>query len=164
MRIGVFVCHCGTNIEGTVDTRRVAEEAKNFPYVAYATDYLYTCSEPGQQEIQRAIKEHRLDAVVVAACSPRMHENTFRRTIERAGLNRYMFEMANIREHCSWVGEDRELNTRKAIELVRMAVAKVANHIPLYPSYFEVNKMVLVMGCGVAGMQAARDCAEGGLE
>ncbi|UCC65880.1 MAG: CoB--CoM heterodisulfide reductase iron-sulfur subunit A family protein [Deltaproteobacteria bacterium] len=164
MRIGVFVCHCGTNIDGTVDSHQVAEEAKKFPHVVYATDYLYTCSEPGQQEIQQAVGEHDLDGVVVAACSPRMHENTFRRTIERAGLNRYMFEMANIREHCSWIGEDREANTHKAIELVRMAVAKVANHVHLHPSYFEVNKRVLVIGAGVAGMQAALDCADGGLD
>ncbi|MBW2039549.1 MAG: CoB--CoM heterodisulfide reductase iron-sulfur subunit A family protein [Deltaproteobacteria bacterium] len=164
MRIGVFVCHCGTNIGGTVDSHQVAEEAKQFPHVAYSTDYLYTCSEPGQQEIQQAIKEHNLDGVVVAACSPIMHENTFRRTIERAGLNRYMFEMANIREHCSWIGEDKEANTRKAIELVRMAVAKVANNVHLHPSYFDVNKRVLVIGAGVAGMQAALDCAEGGLD
>jgi heterodisulfide reductase subunit A len=164
MRIGVFVCHCGTNIGGTVDSHQVAEEAKKFPHVAYSTDYLYTCSEPGQQEIQEAITTHNLDGVVVAACSPRMHENTFRRTIERAGLNRYMFEMANIREHCSWIGEDKEANTRKAIELVRMAVAKVANNAHLHPSFFDVNKRVLVLGAGVAGMQAALDCADGGLE
>jgi len=164
MRIGVFVCHCGTNIGGTVDSHQVAETAKTFPHVVYATDYLYTCSEPGQQEIQEAIKENDLDAVVVAACSPRMHENTFRRTLERAGLNRYMFEMANIREHCSWIGEDKEANTRKAIELVRMAVAKVANNIHLFPSFFDVNKRVLVIGAGVAGMQAALDCADGGLD
>ncbi|OGP54196.1 MAG: disulfide reductase [Deltaproteobacteria bacterium RBG_13_52_11] len=164
MRIGVFVCHCGTNIGGMVDSHQVAEEAKQFPHVVYATDYLYTCSEPGQQEIQEAIKGHALDGVVVAACSPRMHENTFRRTIERAGLNRYMFEMANIREHCSWIGENKEANTRKAIELVRMAVAKVANNVHLHSSLFDVNKRVLVIGGGVAGMQAALDCADGGLD
>src|SRR5512143_1880585 len=104
MRIGVFVCQCGTNIAGTVDTRAVAAEALTCADVVYATSYVYTCSEPGQQEIQRAIGEHGLQGVVVAACSPRMHENTFRRAVERAGLNRYMFEMANIREHVSWIG------------------------------------------------------------
>jgi heterodisulfide reductase subunit A len=155
MRIGVFVCHCGTNIGGMVDSHQVAEAAKQFPHVAYATDYLYTCSEPGQLEIQTAIKEQSLDGVVVAACSPRMHENTFRRTVERAGLNRYMFEMANIREHCSWIGADKEANTRKAAELVSMAVAKVANNVHLHSSLFDVNKRVLVLGGGVAGMQAA---------
>jgi heterodisulfide reductase subunit A len=164
MRIGVFVCHCGSNIAGTVDCVRVAQEAKKFPDVAYATDYMYTCSEPGQEEIQKAIRDKDLDGVVVAACSPRMHEPTFRRTIERAGLNRYMFEMANIREHCSWIGMDKELNTNKAIELVRMAVEKLRNNRPLYSKSFEINKRVLVIGGGVAGMQAALDCADGGLD
>jgi len=169
MRIGVFICHCGSNIAGTVDVKKVAEEAKRFPHVVYSTDYMYTCSEPGQLEIQEAIKKEKLDGVVVASCSPRMHENTFRRTVEKAGLNRYMFEMANIREHVSWVGVDKEANTKeantkKAIDLVRMAVAKVTLNQPLFPKSFKVNKNVLVIGGGVAGMQAALDCADGGLK
>ena len=125
MRVGVFICHCGNNIAGTVDVARVAEETRKIPGVVYATDYMYTCSEPGQDEIKQAIKREGLNRVVVAACSPRMHELTFRRTVEKAGLNRYFFEMANIREHISWVGEDKEANTKKAIEAVRMAVTKV---------------------------------------
>lgn len=164
MRIGVFVCHCGSNIAGTVDCEKVAEAARQFPDVVFATDYMYTCSEPGQQEIQRTVESKRLDGVVVAACSPRMHEPTFRRTIERAGLNRYMFEMANIREHVSWVGTDKPLNTNKAIDLVRMAVEKLRRNLPLQPKSFEVCKTVLVIGAGVAGIQAALDCAEGGLK
>ena len=164
MRVGVFICHCGNNIAGTVDVARVAEEVRKMPGVAYATDYMYTCSEPGQEEIREVIKRESLNRVVVAACSPRMHELTFRRTVEKAGLNRYFFEQANIREHVSWVGEDKELNTNKAIEAIKIAVEKVKHNKPLFPSSFEVNKRVLVVGAGVAGMQAALDCADGGLE
>ena len=164
MRVGVFICHCGNNIAGTVDVARVAEETRKLPGVVYATDYMYTCSEPGQDEIKQAIKGQGLNRVVVAACSPRMHELTFRRTVEKAGLNRYFFEMANIREHFSWIGEDKEANTDKAIEAVRMAVAKAMLDKPLHPSSFPVKKRVLVIGAGVAGMQAALDCADGGLE
>lgn len=164
MRIGVFICHCGSNIAGTVDCAGAAEEAGKFPDVAYSTDYMYTCSEPGQEEIQKAIKEKNLDGVVVASCTPRMHEPTFRRTIERAGLNRYMLEMANIREHVSWIGSDMKLNTNKAIDLIRMAVEKLRRNRPLQAKFFEINKRVLVLGAGVAGMQAALDCADGGLE
>jgi len=164
MRVGVFICHCGNNIAGTVDVARVAAETRMLPGVVYATDYMYTCSEPGQAEIKKAIRDEGLSRVVVAACSPRMHEVTFRRTVEKAGLNRYLFEMANIREHCSWIGEDREENTRKAVETVRMAVAKVIRNKPLVSSSFPVKKRVLVIGAGVAGMQAALDCADGGLE
>ncbi len=164
MRVGVFICHCGNNIAGTVDVAKVAEETRKLPGVVYATDYMYTCSEPGQEEIKQAISREGLNRVVVAACSPRMHELTFRRTVEKAGLNRYFFEMANIREHISWIGEDKEANTQKAIEAVRMAVAKVMQDKPLVSSSFKVNKRVLVIGGGVAGMQAALDCADGGLE
>jgi heterodisulfide reductase subunit A len=164
MKVGVFICHCGNNIAGTIDVARVAEETRKLPGVAYATDYMYTCSEPGQDEIKQAISREGLNRVVVAACSPRMHELTFRRTVQKAGLNRYFFEMANIREHISWVGEDKEANTQKAIEAVRMAVAKVIRNRPLVSTSFKVNKKVLVIGAGVAGMQAALDCADGGLE
>ena len=163
MRIGVFVCHCGSNIGGTVDCARVAALARDFPDVVYATDPMYTCAEPGQAAIEEAIHEYRLDGVVVASCSPRMHEPTFRRTVERAGLNRYMFEMANIREHVSWIGKDKEANTNKAAELVRLAVEKLRHNLPLAASQFDVNKRVLVIGGGVAGIQAALDCAEGGI-
>lgn len=164
MRIGVFVCHCGSNIEATVDTVAVAEAARDFPEVVFATDAMYACSEPGQAGIVEAIRENDLDGVVVASCSPRMHEATFRRTLERAGLNKYLFEMANIREHVSWVGKDRTANTGKAIDLVRIAAAKLRCDAPLYPAEFEVSKRVLVIGGGVAGIQAALDCADGGIE
>lgn len=163
MRIGVFICHCGNNIAGTVDCEAVAKNALAFPDVVYATDPMYTCAEPGQSAIEEAIKEHHLTGVVVASCSPRMHEATFRRTIERAGLNRYMLEMANIREHVSWINKDKEANTVKATELVKMAVSKLRNNEILRSSAFAVNKKVLIIGAGVAGIQAALDCAEGGL-
>ena len=116
---------------------------------------MYTCAEPGQAAIEAAIHEHKLDGVVVASCTPRMHEPTFRRTVERAGLNRYMFEMANIREHVSWIGKDKEANTNKAAELVRIAVEKLRRDNPLFSKSFESTKRVLVIGGGVAGIQAA---------
>jgi heterodisulfide reductase subunit A2 len=163
MRIGVFICHCGSNIEGTVDTAIVAKTALAFPEVVFATDTMYACSEPGQAGIIEAIKERHLTGVVVASCTPRMHEPTFRRTVERAGLNRYMFEMANIREHVSWIGKDREANTNKAVDLVRIAVEKLRRDAPLSPSKFAINKRVMIIGGGVAGIQAALDCADGGL-
>ena len=164
MRIGVFICHCGSNIAGTVDCPSVAEQSLGFPDVVYATDTMYACSEPGQDSIINAIKEHNLSGVVVASCTPRMHEPTFRRAVERAGLNRYMFEMANIREHVSWIGKDKEANTNKAAELVRMAAAKLRLNRELMPKKFPVTKKVLVIGGGVAGIQAALDCADAGLD
>ncbi|HKK33432.1 MAG TPA: CoB--CoM heterodisulfide reductase iron-sulfur subunit A family protein [Desulfomicrobiaceae bacterium] len=164
MRIGVFVCHCGSNIAATVDCPSVAEAAKMFPDVAFATDTMYACSEPGQDSIINAVKEHHLDGVVVASCSPRMHEPTFRRAVERAGLNKYMLEMANIREHVSWIGKDKELNTRKASDLVHIAVEKLRRDTPLVANKFDVTKKVMVIGGGVAGIQAALDCADAGIE
>ena len=164
MRIGVFICHCGSNIGSTVDTPEVARRALGLADVVYATDIMYTCSEPGQQSIVDAVKEYGLDGVVVASCSPRMHEPTFRRTVQRAGLNPYMFEMANIREHVSWINKDREANTNKAFELVMLAVAKLRRDKPLVAKSFDVTKRVLVIGGGVAGIQAALDCADGGID
>ncbi len=164
MRIGVFICHCGSNIAGTVDCAKVAAIARTYPDVVYADDPMYTCAEPGQAAIEAAIHEYKLDGVVVASCSPRMHEPTFRRTVERAGLNRYMLEMANIREHVSWIGKDMDANTNKAAELVQLAVEKLRNNKPLLAKSFDVNKRVLVIGGGVAGIQAALDCADGGTQ
>jgi heterodisulfide reductase subunit A len=164
MKIGVFVCHCGSNIEATVDTAAVAGTALGYADVVFAADTMYTCSEPGQDSIVAAIREHGLDGVVVASCSPRMHENTFRRAVERGGLNRYMLEMANIREHVSWIGKDRAANTNKAAELVLLAVEKLRRNKPLFAGQFDVTRRVLVIGGGVAGIQAALDAAEGGVE
>ncbi|MHB9035929.1 MAG: 4Fe-4S binding protein [Armatimonadota bacterium] len=162
MRIGVFVCWCGSNIAKTVDVVAVAEAAKEFPGVAYASDYKYMCSEPGQIIVKDAIKEHRLDRVVIASCSPRLHEPTFQRCITDAGLNSYMVEMANLREHCSWVHERTPETTEKAIELVRMAVAKVSKDQPLYRNDIGIEKRALVIGGGIAGIQAALDIADAG--
>lgn len=163
-RVGVFVCHCGVNIAATVDVERVRDELASHPGVVYSTDYRYICSDPGQRIIQDAIKEHRLTGVVVAACSPCMHESTFRATCAAAGLNPYLCEMANIREHCSWVHQDREAATRKAIELARMMVEKVKRNQELYPIHIEVTKRALIIGGGVAGIQAALDIADAGYE
>jgi heterodisulfide reductase subunit A len=164
MNIGVFVCHCGSNIAGSVDTEAVAKAALGFPEVVFATDTMYACSEPGQLGIVEAVKEFDLDGVVVASCTPRMHEATFRRTLERAGLNKYMFEMANIREHVSWIGKDKAANTLKAVDLVHIAVEKLRRDEPLMAGEFDINKRVMVIGGGVAGIQAALDCADGGLD
>lgn len=165
MRIGVFVCHCGSNIASTVDVKQVAEAARRWPGVVFATDYQYMCSEPGQELIRTSIKEHRLDRVVVASCTPRLHEPTFRKTLESAGLNPYVFEMANIREQCAWVHQqDRERATRKAIDLVHMAVAKARHNRPLKEHFIPVTKRALVIGAGIAGMQVALDIADGGYE
>ncbi len=161
-RIGVFVCWCGSNIAKTVDVVEVAEAAREMPGVVYATDYKYMCSEPGQNMVKEAVSEHRLDRVVVASCSPRLHEPTFQRCVAEAGLNPYMVEMANLREHCSWVHEHTPETTQKAIELVRMMVAKVAKDEPLFRKDIALGRRALVIGGGIAGIQAALDIAEAG--
>lgn len=163
-RVGVFVCHCGTNIAGVVDVARVAEAARSMHGVVLATDYKFMCSDPGQALVRDAILKHKLDRVVVAACSPRMHEPTFRKACAEAGLNPYLMEMANIREHCSWVHEDKLAATVKAIDLVRMAVAKARLLEPLEPRHVPVEPRVLVVGGGVAGIQAALDIADAGVK
>lgn len=161
-RVGVFVCQCGTNIEASVDTEKVADYARRIPGVVYATTYKYMCSDPGQELIRSAIEEHQLQQVVVASCSPRMHENTFRRAVQAGGLNGYMFEMVNIREQDSWVHHHIEEATRKAQDLVRMAVSKVLKNKPLQITTIPITKKALVIGGGIAGMQAALDIAEAG--
>ncbi|GHT25241.1 heterodisulfide reductase subunit A [Bacteroidia bacterium] len=161
-KIGVFICHCGENIGATVDCERVAQDAMQLEGVAFATDYKYMCSDPGQTKIKEAIRERGLDGVVVAACSPRMHEPTFRKACAEAGLNPYLCEMANIREHCSWVHEKGEATTQKAVDLVRTLVEKVKNNRALEPIKVPVNKTAIVIGGGVAGIQASLDIANGG--
>ena len=152
-RIGVFVCWCGSNIAATVDVHAVAEAMKNEPGVVFATDYQYMCSEGGQSLIVNAIKDHFLDGVVICSCSPRMHEATFRKTAARAGLNPYMVEVANIREHCSWIHKDKAEATEKAIILARTAVAKIQLNTPLTAGESPVTKRALVIGGGIAGIQ-----------
>ena len=163
-RIGVFVCHCGSNIAATVDVKKVVEMAKLEPGVVHAEDYQYMCSEAGQAKIDAAIKEKGLTGMVVCSCSPRMHETTFRKAAERAGLNPYMVEIANIREHCSWIHKDMEEATLKAVILARAAIAKVNLDAPLQPGESLVTKRALVIGGGIAGIQSALDIAEAGYE
>ena len=165
VRVGVFVCHCGVNVGGVVDCPEVAEYAKTLPNVEFATDYKYMCSDPGQGMIQDAIKEHNLNRVVVAACSPRLHEPTFRRCVEEAGLNKFLFEFANLREQDSWVHMTMpEEATAKAKDLTRMAVAKARLLEPLEASKVAVEKKCLVIGGGVTGIQSALDLGDMGFE
>ena len=161
-RIGVFICHCGENIGATVDCGKVAKEASNFPGVVYSIDYKYMCSDPGQNFIRDAIREQRLDGVVVGACSPRMHEPTFRKVCNESGLNPFLCEMANLREHCSWVHYKLDSTTDKAIDLVRMLVEKVKRNSPLQPIKVPVTRTALVLGGGIGGIQAALDIANAG--
>ena len=161
-RIGVFVCHCGTNIAGTVDVKSVAEALKTEPGVVFSTDYQYMCSQAGQDIIKNAIKEHNLTGIVVCSCSPRMHEATFRKTAAAAGINPYMVEIANIREQCSWVHKEMPIGTEKAIILAKAAVAKVNLNTPLTPGESPVTKRALVIGGGIAGIQTALDIADAG--
>ena len=161
-RIGVFVCHCGSNIAATVDVAKVAQMALQEPGVFHAEDYPYMCSEAGQLRIANAIHEKKLTGIVVCSCSPRMHEATFRKAAERAGLNPYMVEIANIREHCSWIHKDMEEATEKAVILMRAAVAKVHLNAPLMAGESRVTKRALVIGGGIAGIQTALDIADAG--
>ena len=159
IRIGVYICHCGLNIEGTVDVNAVTEFARGLPSVVMAKDYIYMCSDPGQNMIKEDIKQLGLNRIVVASCSPTLHEHTFRRACQDAGLNPYLFEMANIREHCSWVTEDYGDATEKAKALVGAAVRRVYWHEPLEVREVSVNPNVLVVGGGIAGIQAALEIA-----
>jgi len=164
-RIGVFTCHCGVNIGGVVNIPEVTEYAKTLSHVTYAEDNLYTCSEAGLVAIKKAIKEYGLNRVVVASCTPRTHEPLFRRTCEEAGLNPYLFEMANIRDQCSWVHmHEHEKATTKAKDLVRMAVARAALLEPQVEPEVEVEDVSLVIGAGVAGMTAALSMANQGFK
>ena len=163
-KIGVFVCHCGTNIAATVDVARVAEMLGREPGVVFATDYPYMCSQTGQQMIQDKIRELGLTGVVICSCSPRMHEQTFRKACAIAGLNDYMVEIANIREQCSWIHKDRQEATEKAVILGRAAIAKVQLNAPLTAGTSPVTKRALVIGGGIAGIQTALDIAEAGFE
>lgn len=162
LRIGVYVCECGVNIAATVDVPAVVAMAERMPGVVLARPHKYMCSEPGQQTIQDDIRKHHLNRVVVASCTPRMHEPTFQRAVEAAGLNPYQFEMANIREHVSWVVRDRGDATEKAKRLVRSAVARVAFHVPLEARQEPVTRAALVVGGGIAGIQTALAIADSG--
>ncbi|MEM2954031.1 MAG: hydrogenase iron-sulfur subunit [Candidatus Bathyarchaeia archaeon] len=165
LRIGVFICHCGLNIAGVIDIKELIEFAKTLPDVVYVKDNRYTCADPGQDEIRKGIKEHRLNRVIVAACSPRMHEPTFRRTVSEAGLNPFLFEMANIREFSSWCHPSVPKEaTEKAKDLIKMAVAKARLLMPLQTIEVPVINKALVIGGGIAGINAALDLAEMGFK
>lgn len=161
-RIGVFVCHCGINIAENVDVKKVAEEAGKLPGVVYAEDYIYMCSEPGQALVREKIKQEKLDGVIIAACSPSLHESTFRTAAEEAGLNPWQCEIANIREQCSWVHSNREKATSKAVRIVSTMVEKTRLNESLEPIPVSVTKKALVIGGGIAGIQAALDIADSG--
>ncbi len=162
VRIGVYICHCGFNIAGTIDVQAVCEYAQSLPHVVLARTYKYMCSDPGQELIITDIAEHKLNRIVVAACSPNLHEATFRGALQRAGINPYFFQMVNIREHASWVHEDRQAATAKAKDQVRAAVARVQFHKPLERKRFAVEQSVLVVGGGIAGITAALEIANSG--
>ena len=149
MKIGVYICECGVNIAATVNVEKVAEHAKSLPNVAVSRFYKYMCSDPGQELIKKDIKELKLDRVVVASCSPRMHEPTFKAVLEEAGLNPYCFEMVNIREQCSWVHKDKDKATEKAISLVKGAVSRVSLLEPLEKKSVGVTPSALVIGGGL---------------
>ncbi len=162
LRVGVFVCDCGSNIAGIVNTEEVREFAEALPDVVVSVRNKYTCSDPGQQEIQRTIFENRLNRVVVASCSPSSYEPIFRECIQGAELNPYLLEMANIREHCSWVTPDREAATDKAKDIVKVAVSRAKWLSSQDEEQISVTDAALIIGGGVAGMQAALDLAEAG--
>jgi len=162
MKIGVYICHCGSNIAGVVDCAGVARWAAELPGVVVARDYRFMCSGPGQELIKEDIRGLGLDRVVVAACTPRMHEPTFQRAVGEGGLNPYYFEMANIREQCSWVHDDPEEATRKAKALVEAAVLRVHHHQPLSINTVPIHPATLVVGGGITGIQAALELANAG--
>jgi heterodisulfide reductase subunit A len=165
LRVGVYVCHCGLNIAQTVDCDGVAAKAAHLPDVAVAKGIGYACSEPGQREIRDDIAEHGLNRVVVASCSPRLHEPTFRQMLKDAGLNPYLLEMANLREQCSWVHmHDQAAATDKAYDLVKMAVARVRKLAALTEARLPMTQRALVIGGGVAGIQSALDLADTGFD
>jgi heterodisulfide reductase subunit A len=164
-RIGVYVCHCGLNIAQSVDCKRVCARVENEEGVVVTKDIVYACSEPGQQQIKQDIIDNGLDRVVIASCSPRLHEPTFKKMIDSVGLNPYMLDMANLREQCSWVHmNDRDGATLKAETLVNMSIARVRGLEPLYEETLPLTKKTLVIGGGVAGIQAALDLADSGYD
>ncbi|NQU85007.1 MAG: CoB--CoM heterodisulfide reductase iron-sulfur subunit A family protein, partial [Mariniphaga sp.] len=162
VRIGVYVCWCGNNIAKMVDVEDVSREMETLPHVVVSRDYKYMCSDPGQDLIINDIKKHKLNRVVVAACSPRIHELTFRKALENAGLNQYMFQMANIREHVSWVHTSREEATKKAKSLVAAAINRVQWHESLEKRTVEINPATLIIGGGISGISAALEIADSG--
>ena len=164
-KIGVFVCHCGLNIAGPVDVERVVEQIKDYPGVAHAEHYIFMCSEPGQELVRKAIRDKGLNGILMSNCSPSLHERTFRNLAASEGINPYHCEIANIREQCSWPhASDRETATKKAIAIIKATIEKLQRNISLTPMVVPLTKRVLIIGAGIAGMQAALDIADGGYE
>ncbi|TFF84743.1 CoB--CoM heterodisulfide reductase iron-sulfur subunit A family protein [Candidatus Thorarchaeota archaeon] len=164
-RIGVFLCHCGSNIAGVVDIDKVKEAVEGTPNVEVVTDYKYLCSKPGQQILKDSISNNRLNGVVIASCSPRMHEPTFRQAMREAGLNPFLLEIANIREHVSWIhSDDSEAATEKATDLVKMAIARARLLVELDEPEVDIRKSTLIVGAGIAGISAALDLADAGFK
>ncbi len=161
-RIGVYVCHCGTNIAGMVDVEQVTEYASTLPHVIVARHYSYMCSDPGQDLIKEDIQQEKLNRVVVASCSPLMHETTFRSACQDAGLNPYLFQMTNLREHVAWVSDDRAAATEKAQDLIAAAVGRVGRHTELEEQRKGVKQASLVVGGGIAGIETALRIADAG--
>lgn len=165
LRVGVFVCECGLNIAGSLDCEEVRKYAETLPDVTVSVLNKYTCADPGQNEIKRHIKEYDLNRVVVASCTPLMHEPTFRACVADAGMNPYLYEMVNLREHCSWVHlHDRKAATEKAKDMVKIGVARARNLEPQIEKTVPVTKAALVIGGGVAGIQASLDLADAGIQ
>ncbi len=162
VKTGVYICHCGTNVAATVDVAAVTRFAAGLEGVVISRDYTYMCSDPGQDIIKQDIHELGLNRVVVASCTPLMHEPTFRRACAEAGLNPFFFQMANIREHCSWVVSDRRQATEKACALVAAAVRRVHLHQPLEMRQVQMEPSVLVVGGGIAGIESALKLADAG--
>lgn len=162
VRTGVYICHCGTNIAATVDVAAVSDYAATLDGVVLARDYAYMCSDPGQDLIKQDIQDHGLNRVVVASCSPLMHETTFQGACREAGLNPFFFQMANIREQCSWVIDDRARATEKARGMVAAAVRRVRHHAPLEKQQVDMQPSVLVVGGGIAGIEASLRLADAG--
>ena len=162
VRIGFFICHCAVNISSTVNVADVRDYIATLPNVVVSKDYKFMCSDPGQDLIKNAIKSNRLNRVVVAACSPLMHELTFKNCCEKAGLNRFLFQMANIREHCSWVHSNKDQATLKAKSHANAAVSRVAFQVPLEVRKEKINLDTLIIGAGISGIQAALEIADSG--
>jgi len=164
-RVGVFVCHCGLNIAGTVDVAKVVEQIKDYPGVAHAEHYIFMCSEPGQELVKKAIKDKGLNGIVMSNCSPSLHERTFRNLAASEGINPYHCEIANIREQCSWPhASDKQIATEKAIAIIKAVIEKLHRNMSLIPAVVPLTKRVLIIGAGIAGMQAALDMADAGYE
>jgi heterodisulfide reductase subunit A len=164
VRIGLYICHCGHNIAGVISPEVLAEQARSLPGVAVCQDHLYSCSEAGQRDIAKDIQQFGLNRMVVAACSPKLHESTFRRLLAENGVNPYLLEIVNIREHCSWVHAlEPEAALVKALELIRMGLAKVRDAVPLAERQVDLTRAALVIGGGPAGLRAALDIAHVGI-